>query len=71
MALMINWLVDGFGATWPVVQAKEVLHHQVLMALDDASIHAFFHACHDLGFSHLVSGLVVDAQQFEHPQRAE
>jgi hypothetical protein len=55
----------------PVVQVKHVLHHLVLVLLDQAGIHAFFKAGGDFFFRHGAAGRVVDAQQLEGGLRAD
>ena len=53
----------------PLVQAKHVLHHLVLLLLDQAGVHAFFQAGRDFFFGHRTRGGGVNAQQLERARR--
>jgi hypothetical protein len=55
----------------PVVEQEHVLHHLVLVLLDQAGVHALFQAGGDFFFRHRAAGAVVDAQQLEHRLRAD
>ena len=50
---------------WPVVELKHVLHHLVLMLLDDAGVNALLQAGRYFLFSHGAGGVSVYTQQLQ------
>ena len=82
---LVKGLGDGIGRVKPfdvgarqhqggqqaVVQQEHVLHHLVLVLLDQTGVHAAFQAGGDFFFSHDALARVVHPQQLEHGMGAD